>query len=333
MNIESTADSTTDQPRMVRPLDQGARQVLMLVNRKAGAGRGQAIVGRAVETLANHGLSVQQVSEIDQLHDATLELMQAGELRGVVSAGGDGTICAALNSTPPGTPLAVLPLGTENLLARYLTHRRTPESVAELLTEGVVVPMDAATAGDQLFTTVLSAGLDAEVVRQVHENRRGNITHLAYVAPVLQTIAGYRYPKVRITSLDSTGEPFTATGCWSFMLNLPRYAMNLPIAPHAVGTDGLLDACVLERGSLGTGMWYVLNMLCRRHHALSSVHTARRSKFLIESADGQPVSYQIDGDPGGMLPVEVTSLPGRMSLVVSRKVARNLGFEVSAERD
>ena len=79
----------------------------MLVNRKAGTGRGRAIVDRAIEALAEHGLSVVQISEVHKLHDATLQAMQAGELRGVVSAGGDGTICAALNSTPPGTPLAV----------------------------------------------------------------------------------------------------------------------------------------------------------------------------------------------------------------------------------
>lgn len=307
--------------------------MLMLVNRKAGAGRGRAIVGHAIDALAEHGLVVERISNIDELHDATLEAMQAGQLRGVVSAGGDGTINAALNSTPPGAPLAVLPLGTENLLARYLSHRRTPKSVAELLTSGVVVPMDAAATGERLFTTVLSAGLDAEVVREVHANRRGNITHLAYVAPVLRAIASYRYPKVRVTSLDPSGEAFTATGCWSFLLNLPRYAMNLPIAPDADGADGLLDACVLERGSLRSGLWYVASMLRRRHHQLASVHTARRTKFLVESADGQPIPYQLDGDPGGLLPVEVTSLPGRMSLVVTPSVANRLGFAVGNERD
>lgn len=332
MTIESTAEPTAEQPRPVRPLDLEARRVLMLVNRKAGSGRGRAIVEHATEALAEHGLSVERISDLGKLHDATLSAMQAGELRGVVSAGGDGTICAALNSTPPGAPLAVLPLGTENLLARYFSHRRTPKSVADLLTKGVIVPMDAGQAGDQLFTTVVSAGLDAEVVRELHENRRGNISHLAYVAPLLRTIAKYRYPKVRVTSVDTTGEAFSATGRWSFLLNLPRYALNLPIAPNAVGTDGLLDACVLERGSLGTGLWYVLQMLRRRHHMLDSVHTARRSKFRIESADGEPIPYQIDGDPGGMLPVEVTSLPGRMSLVVSLEVAQRLGFETGIEK-
>ena len=48
------------------------------------------------------------------------QLLTAGQLRAVVAAGGDGTIRLIAEQTPPGTPLVVLPLGTENLLARYL---------------------------------------------------------------------------------------------------------------------------------------------------------------------------------------------------------------------
>ena len=35
----------------------------------------------------------------------------------------------------------------------------------------------------------------------------------------------------------------------------------------------------------------------------------------------EPVAYQLDGDPGGMLPVEAEVLPGRLRLVVARRRA------------
>lgn len=305
----------------------------MLVNRKAGAGRGRAIVERVVEALGARGLRTTLISEIQQLHDATQAALEAGNLRGVLSAGGDGTICAALNHTPSAAPLAVLPLGTENLLARYVGHGRSANSVVELLTSGVVVALDAAEANGRKFCIVLSAGLDSEVVRLVHENRRGNITHLAYVAPVLRSVAAYPFPRIKMTSVTA-GEPeFSATGCWSFAVNLPRYALGLPIAPGAVGTDGLLDACVLERGSLQSGLWYLANLVRQRHHLMDTVHTARERSFRLEALGGETITYQIDGDPGGVLPVEVTSLPGRLELIVTAQVAGRLGFALPDLRD
>lgn len=308
------------------PLGHSARRVLMLVNRKAGAGRGRAIVQRAVDALAAEDLQATVIAEVAHLHDEAQQASQAGDLRAVVSAGGDGTICAALNNTPPGTPLAILPLGTENLLARYLNHRRTPQSVVDLLTRGVVVALDAARAGNRLFSLVLSAGLDAEVVRLVHKHRKGNITHLAYAAPLMRAIGGYRFPQLRVVALEGDDAVFESTGCWAFAVNLPRYALNLPIAPNAVGTDGLLDTCVLERGSFPSGMWYLGNVLMWRHHLLGSVQTARRAGFRLEPLDDQDVPYQIDGDPGGLLPVEVSSVPERLQVVVTPKTAAVLGF-------
>jgi diacylglycerol kinase family enzyme len=36
----------------------------------------------------------------------------------------------------------------------------------------------------------------------------------------------------------------------------------------------------------------------------------------LRIAADEDVPYQLDGDPGGMLPVEVEVLPGRVSLLV-----------------
>lgn len=318
---------TEAAPRNSRPLDTTASQVLMLVNRNAGAGRRRAVVDQVIERLGDLGMTTTVAGSPDELGDLATEAQGSGDLRAVISAGGDGTISAVLNHTPPGTPLAILPMGTENLLAKYLGHRCSAKSISELLTTGLVVPMDAAVAGDKVFAILFSAGFDAEVVRRVHQQRDGNITHLAYAGPLMQTISGYDYPKVTVTALDPEGNKISTTGCWTFVVNLPCYALGLPLAPHAVGTDGLLDLCQLKRGSFTTALWYLWHVVRRSHHQLKSVHTGHSDRFLIEAADGSEVPFQIDGDPGGMLPVEVSSLPGRMQLVVTPKVATRLGVE------
>jgi len=312
--------------RAARPLDSTAKQVLLFVNRKAGAGRRGAIVEQAAAALERGGLNAELISEFDKLRTRAHQSHQAGELRAVVAVGGDGTVSAVLNATLPGTPIAVLPMGTENLLARYAGYQCCPTALTDLLLEGVVAPFDAGRAGDQLYAMMLSAGFDAEVVRQVHRHRRGNITHLAYAAPIFRAIGGYRFPKIRATWSDESGAAMSAEGCWSFLVNLPRYALGLPLAPNAVGTDGLLDLCLFQHGSKRAGLWYLWQVVRGRHHLLDSVQTVRTQRFTLEAIDGGEVPYQIDGDPGGMLPIEVSSEPGRLELVLSPAAAERFGF-------
>jgi diacylglycerol kinase family enzyme len=52
----------------------------------------------------------------------------------------------------------------------------------------------------------------------------------------------------------------------------------------------------------------------KRHQQLPDWATARVTRLRIECDEQVP--YQVDGDPGGMLPVEVEVLPARLCLLV-----------------
>ena len=56
-------------------------------------------------------------------------------LRGLVAAGGDGTVADLVNRFPD-VPLAILPLGTENLLARHVGIACDGRLVAEMIARG-----------------------------------------------------------------------------------------------------------------------------------------------------------------------------------------------------
>lgn len=320
----ATSELATPQPGF-RPLPENAREVLLLVNRKAGSGRRREVIAEVEVALERENLSASVITDIDTLRQQSAELLAAGRLRAVVAAGGDGTFGATLNSTPAGTPLAIIPMGTENLLGRYACHTRSPQQVAELLARGVVVSLDAGAAGDRLFAVMLSAGFDAEVVRRVHGCRKGNITHLAYAAPIFGAVCGYGHPPFELRWQGEAGEWQTIDTRWLFALNLPRYAMQIPIAPHASGFDGQIDVCAFRHGSLVSGLRYLAHVLLRRHERLPDVTTLRRPHFQLASREGAEIPYQLDGDPGGFLPVEVRVIPGRMQMVVDRRVALDWG--------
>ena len=104
---------------------------------------------------------------------------------------------------------------------------------------------------------------------------------------------------------------------WLFAINLPRYGGGFRIAPQADGADGLLDMCAFRGGHFWRGLGYVAALLLRQHQRLADC-TIRRVRRLRITADA-PVPYQLDGDPGGLLPLDVQVLPGRLTLVVPRE--------------
>jgi diacylglycerol kinase (ATP) len=204
-----TAASWKEKKRVenVTQITDTARRVLIGVNPHAGAHNRQGIVAELRARLAAAGVEATVFQSIDALAAEAGRLLTAGELRGVVAAGGDGTVRMFAERTPPGTPLLVLPLGTENLLARYLELTTDPAQLARVILEGLAVRLDAGQAGDGLFTLMAGCGFDAEVVRRLHGARRGHIHHFSYARPILDAIREYDYPELRVscTSVAADG--------------------------------------------------------------------------------------------------------------------------------
>ena len=318
----------------VEQLPDYGRQVLIGVNPRAGAGNRLATVEELCRQLVALDVQAEMVTDIDRLVEKAAALKATGQLRAVVAAGGDGTLRLYAHRTAPGTPLLVFPLGTENLLAKYLELTADPLQAARLIAEGLVVRFDAGEANGQIFTLMAGCGFDAEVVRRLHEERTGNIHHLSYARPILDAIRQYGYPELRVycaaadDDREEASEPITAR--WAFVVNLPRYAGGLRFAPDASGSDGLLDVCTFKEGSLWHGMVYLGGVMLGQHESMQDFVRVRAQRVRIE-ADG-PVPYQLDGDPGGELPVEIRVLPSRLSLVVSRPWAIRKGLLAQADR-
>jgi diacylglycerol kinase family enzyme len=284
------------------------------------------VVSGIVDTLDRAGFFVRQTSDLNELQELAIEGVASGELRAVIAVGGDGTALVVRNHTPLELPLLVVPQGTENLLGRFVRQRTDPDAVCTVLERGVVVELDLGRAGDKYFLLMVSAGFDAEVIRHLHENRRGNITHASYVLPTLNAIRRYEYPPMKIYWDASPASEASLECRWLFGFNLPLYALGLPIAPDAIGTDGLLDVCTFERGAVWSVARYLWHVARRMHLTLPDASLRQSPRFRLEAADGATIPYQLDGDFAGNLPVDVCVLPGQLRMLVSAETAARLGF-------
>lgn len=280
-------------------------------------------------------------TSLNELACWSKESLGDGGLRAVVSVGGDGTASLVRSHVPLAAPLLPLPLGTENLLARYVGQSSNPADVRRTLDGGVTVALDLGRAGERYFLLMISAGFDAEVIRSLHKDRRGNITRLSYYLPTLRTIRRYGYPEMQLYCRDAVandvinsvggpkrhdGEPLQCR--WLFGFNLPLYALGIPVAADAVGIDGLLDVVAFQRGGLTNVARYAWHVVRKSHGQLTDATTLRSRRFRLEACGVPDVAYQLDGDFAGTLPVDVELLPEQLRLFVSREAARRLGFAV-----
>ena len=227
------------------------RNVIILANPHAGPHGRRAQVDGLVEALHRRNLEVCVCWALDELRGQVHSL--AERVRCVVAAGGDGTLQAVLNQAP-GLPVALLPIGNENLMARNFGIACSGPGLAEIIAAGHYRQLDLMRARGRLVSLMASAGFDAEVVHRAHRWRRGHISKLDYVLPILATLREYRFPSLSVT-ITETGERLT--GQLALVFNVPQYGLGLPIASGAKADDGLLDLYVFQ----SPGRWGLLRSL------------------------------------------------------------------------
>ncbi len=238
-----------------------ANSVLLLHNPRSGARHAREIIDAHLEQLRRAGFECTAHDSLEMFERDAARLFSEAKLRAVVSAGGDGTASAVASRVDASVPLWLCPLGTENLLARYLDMRPDPLLAASSVRRLKTRQLDAGLANDRLFLIMASVGFDAEVVRRVHTNRRGHIRKWHYWLPILQSIFSYRFPKLCLVSTNpQVPEQRSREVAWCFVMNVPRYADGLAIAPMAIDGDGKLDACTFQQGGFWNGLRYLRNI-------------------------------------------------------------------------
>ena len=151
----------------------------------------------------------------------------------------------------------------------------------------------------------------------IYEN--WHIRHISYVKPILDAIRRYTYPTLRVHYDNDSGHagPGGSTRSGHLLRQLAvrgesAASRRAASSPQAVGTDGLLDVCGFEQGSLWPAS--VLDGVMRGQHLeWPDCRCVRATRVRVESDQEEEIPYQLDGDPGGNLPLEITVAPERVN--------------------
>lgn len=288
------------------------RTVIIQRNPKAGARTRRWELFDLVRELKALGYRVRMFRHRDRLAAWMSDPARRQRVCCLVAAGGDGTVSDLLTRYP-GIPLAVLPLGTENLLAKFFRLPRSGKKLAAIIHAGHTQTLDIAKAGERRFLICAGIGVDAAIIHDVHDHRRGHITKWNYLGPIWRGLRRRDWPTLHLR--DADGTTFEAAHIQFF--NLPTYAVGLRWARDAVGDDGRLEVRLFPPGlmwdrilDVWSAWWGIIES--RAHIRCMSVTTATITSDV-------PVPVHVDGDPAGMTPVEITVIPRAMTLFVPAK--------------
>ena len=300
-----------------------ARRVLVILNPAAGQRR-RGLVEATLAALRDSGCDLTLKPTGAPGHATDLAgAARCGAYDVVLAAGGDGTVNEVINGllaaqgAVPLPPLAILPLGTANVLAAEIGQTIEPAAIARTVAQGTPQSIclgrasfrDGAGPRERVFVMMAGAGFDAHVVEHVNLGLKRLIGKGAYVWESTRQLAAFGFPRYCVT-LDGTAYDAASV----ILANGRHYGGRYVVAPYARLADPSLHVLLFERGGRLATLRYGAALVGDRLPDLPDVRLIAARDILIEGPEGDPV--QGDGDLLARLPVRISVVPDALQLVM-----------------
>jgi diacylglycerol kinase (ATP) len=239
-------------------------------------------------------------------NDADLESVLVGPTDLVVAAGGDGTVWRAARALAGrGRPLAILPLGTANNIARSLGIRGSPEELIDGWRQAQLRPLDIGVArserGESRFVEAIGSGLISAGIVEMERapSRHGEEDADAKLARAVRTyrdvLSRLRPRRWRFTA---DGEVVEGELLLLEVLNIASVGPNLVLSPDADPSDGHLDVVSAGEAERDEVDEY-LRQRAAGCEVRMSLPTRRARRVEISGWDDMHLDDQVSHRPGG----------------------------------
>ena len=317
--------------RTGQSMTRDLRNALLIHNPNAGnggAGR-RRMLDEARRILSFAGIEA-ELMETRGPGDAT-EMAQRATAEGrqlVIACGGDGTLNEVVNGLAAEqnghrVPLALLPGGTANVLAKELNLPWDIPSAAEKLIHGRLkdIALGLATPLEEpekkrYFLSVAGAGPDGMIVYAIDLDLKARVGILAYWWQGAREIFRYKFPHFRVVAGAETRDASLVV-----VGRTKHYGGPFKITTCADLYEDQFELMALTTQSGLRYLSYLPNLWFDKLRGTDGVHFWKSESIVCEPLDGNPVYAQIDGEPLARLPVEFKIVPRALKLLVPQNGA------------
>jgi len=295
-------------------------RISIIANPRSGRGRAFRRVQEYVRNWPHRDWEVELLTTSAPGHAAELACALVSRPPDLLAVcGGDGTVNEVANGMPdPPFPVAVLPAGTANVLARAMGVPLDPVEAIKVALGGSVLRVDSCFLQGmpaRYFLLMAGAGFDAYVVSRTSSALKDRVGIAAFYQSTVQCLATYDFPEFAI---EAEGLSVRATTC--VVANSRGYGGGLVLTPSADMTDGLLDIVAVQGRSRVNLALFALTALLGRPRRYPWVRYARARSVNIDGPSG--VMVQVDGEQIGNLPAAIRIVPRSFPLVVPAHTSR-----------
>lgn len=280
-------------------------------------------IKEACRSLRDAGMVVSVLITESRGHATELARAVSGDVDLVIACGGDGTINEVANGLAhTQTPLAILPAGTANVLAKELripwnipaAARLIPGAKHRRIALGAVdfAAHNGTPASVRYFLCVAGAGPDGELVRNVRDDLKYHLGTLAYWYEGFRQLFLYRFPGF---SVCGDGENRDAR-----LLVVGRtksYGGPFRITTEVSLFEDSFEMMATNSTSPFRYFTWLPPLLLERLRGLPGIHYWKGTEALCEPLiAAKPVYAQVDGEPIGPLPLRFRVAPDALTICV-----------------
>jgi YegS/Rv2252/BmrU family lipid kinase len=240
----------------------------------------------------------------------------------IIVCGGDGTLHEVVNGMAGSkVPVALLPAGTANVLAKELGIPWDIPKAAALIAKGTPVRVALGAMkplqnpGDvRYFIVVAGVGLDAAMVHAVDPHLKHRTGTGAYWMEAFHQLFKSRFPKFRITSgKDIHDATLVVIG------RAKHYGGPFKITTEANFFDDEFELAIYTTQSKLIYLGYLPATWLGLHRRLRGIHFLKTKSFRVELIGPEQVYTHLDGEPAMRPPVEFAIVPDSLTIVVPEK--------------
>jgi YegS/Rv2252/BmrU family lipid kinase len=229
----------------------------------------------------------------------------------VIAAGGDGTLNEVVNGLAgSGVPMAILPLGTTNVLARELNIPAGVEGAVGAALGRVprTVSLGRITAEgrSRYFCFTVGVGYDAAAVQGVRSRAKKLSGKLAYILSGLRVLLAWNPEEIEATADGS------AYRCHTLIVsNTRKYAGDFVVAPNADIKEPLLHMFLLHGSRRTDIIRLALGIMLGRLDMVKGLTRLTGKTLEVKGAS----HMQVDGDYAGNAPASISVVPDAMRII------------------